>query len=222
MACSLRFDLLVIVGTVLRRCARLGCACADYLRASSTTNNHANVDRIILMRYVETARSHDVDVGVHRQVLWQHVLLLNDDLLVVELHRGSLQRCLLRKYRWLRRAAIFYGSAMSAGDAGVSASLPQVLWMGWVDQRVLLIDQLLVIFTISISVQFGQVLVWTLTEGVLLVFEVSLACQLDDLLRWQSIRCYLRLCLKLRCVLALCMARSIKYVDRNQVWIALE
>ena len=70
MAGSLRFDLFVIHAMVRRR-ARFGCTGAynAALRASASANNHAHIDRVILVRYIETAGGHDIDVGVHRQVL---------------------------------------------------------------------------------------------------------------------------------------------------------
>lgn len=86
----------------------------------------------------------------------------------------------------------------------------------------MLIEQLLVILAISIGVELRQVLIGALAEGVLLVFAVSFTCQLDDLLRRYSNTRTLRLCLQLRSILALSMTRSIKYVDRNQIRIALK
>ena len=70
MARSLRLDLLVI-DAVMRRGAWFGRTGTHdaALRACSTADNHANIYGVILVRNIETAGSHDVDVCVHRQVL---------------------------------------------------------------------------------------------------------------------------------------------------------
>jgi len=56
------------------------------LGASSTSHNHTDINGVVLVRNIEASGSHYVDIGVHGQVLRQHILFLNNDFLIIELN----------------------------------------------------------------------------------------------------------------------------------------
>ena len=118
MAGSLRFHFGVGRAAVMRARAWFACATNHAaLRAGASSDNHADIHCVILMWYVEATGRHHVDVGVHRQVLREHVLFLDYNLLVVQLDGGSLQGCLLGQDGRLCGPAVLDSASMAAGDA---------------------------------------------------------------------------------------------------------
>lgn len=104
MACPLGLYLFIDIGTcemgVRARLRSLSGSTPNQAvlmsNSGTTSDNHANIYCVILMRYVKAARNHRVNICIHRQILRQHILLLDDDLFVVELNGGGLERCWLR------------------------------------------------------------------------------------------------------------------------------
>lgn len=92
-----------------------------------------------------------------------------------------------------------------------------MLRVGRVDEGGLLVQRMVMIFSLTVCVELRQVLVGALAERVLLVFAVALARKLDQLLLRLPNRRHLRLRLQLRRVLALSVASPVEDVDRNQV-----
>lgn len=116
----------------------------------------------------------------------------------------------------MRGPAVLHGATMAATDASVCASLPKVLGVRRVRERLLLVQWVDVFpAKVPIRIQLRQVVVRALAEGVLLVLPLALARQLNYLLRGSS---HVRLpCLQLRRVLALSVARPVKDINRDQV-----
>lgn len=225
MTCSLRLDLLIAIGSTgckLHLGPTLGAwsrSTADHLwpHGCSTSDNHADIHSIILVWHIETARGHGINIGVDRQILWQHILLLNNYLFIIELNRRCLKWSLLRQYRWLpllhqlvlrqnrgqvllqdgrlRRPAILNSTSVASIYSWASTSLPERLGVRWVHQRALLVNQLLVVLSISICVKLCKVVMTTLAESILLVFTTMSWSKWDNILRRLLLptRCYLRL-----------------------------